>query len=284
MSKTCLVLEGGSMRGLFSAAILDTFLDEGIEVDGIIGVSAGALFAPNYYSHQKGRALRYNKRFAKDYRFMSFPSFLLTGNLVNKQFAFYDVTSRHDVFDNYTYKKNNKGFLATVTNVETGNAEYLELNDVNTGLEVLRATSAIPLVSEIVEINGKKYLDGGVGDSIPVLKAKSMGYDKIIVVLTRDKTYRKEALDEKIAKLTKLRYHKYPKFVDKMLNRHNEYNETIDMINKMEDDGEIFVLRPSKPISLHTIERDVKHLDEVYNLGLEVAKESMPALKAYLNK
>ena len=282
--KIGMVLEGGAMRGMYTAGVLDVFLDKDVKVDGIIGVSAGVLFGVNYCSKQRGRAIRYNKRFCKDKNYMSLYSLIKTGNLVNKQFAFYDVTSRYDVFDNYTYKKNNKGFLATVTNVETGNAEYLELNDVNEGLEVLRATSAIPLVSEIVEINGKKYLDGGVGDSIPVLKAKSMGYDKIIVVLTRDKTYRKEALDEKIAKLTKLRYHKYPKFIDKMLNRHNEYNKTIDMINKMEDDGEIFVLRPSKPISLHTIERDVKHLDEVYNLGLEVAKESMPALKAYLNK
>ena len=282
--KIGMVLEGGAMRGMYTAGVLDVFLDKDVKVDGIIGVSAGVLFGVNYCSKQRGRAIRYNKRFCKDKNYMSLYSLIKTGNLVNKQFAFYDVTSRYDVFDNYTYKKNNKGFLATVTNVETGNAEYLELNDVNEGLEVLRATSAIPLVSEIVEINGKKYLDGGVGDSIPVLKAKSMGYDKIIVVLTRDKTYRKEALDEKIAKLTKLRYHKYPKFIDKMLNRHNEYNETVDMINKMEDDGEIFVLRPSKPISLHTIERDVKHLDEVYNLGLEVAKESMPALKAYLNK
>ena len=192
MKKVGLVLEGGSMRAMFTMGVLDVFMDENIEVDGIIGVSAGALFGPNYYSKQRSRALRYNKRFCKDPRFISLWSFLITGNIVNRKFAFYDVTYKHDIFDDETFKKNNKGYYATVTNIETGKAEYLEMKDVYNNLEILRATSAIPVVSKIVEINGKKYLDGGIADSIPLLQAEKMGYDKIIVVLTRPLDYRKK--------------------------------------------------------------------------------------------
>ena len=281
--KIGLVLEGGSMRGMFSAGVLDTFMDENIKVDGIIGVSAGALFGPNYFSNQKGRALRYNQRYCKDLRFISMPSFLLTGNIVNKQFAFYDVTYKYDVFDNNTYVKNNTGYLVTVTNVETGEAEYLPLNDVYTGLEILRASSALPFFSKIVEIDGKKYLDGGIADSIPVLKAKELGYDKIIVITTRPLDYRKEPISSVMMKVIQRKYKKYPKFVETMKNRDKCYNETLDIIKKMEDHNEIFVIRPSEPIHLGTIERNPDNLQSVHDLGVKVCKERLDALKEYLH-
>ena len=271
------------MRGLFSAGVLDTFMDENIKVDGIIGVSAGALFGPNYFSNQKGRALRYNKCYCKDLRFISMPSFLVTGNIVNKQFAFYDVTYKYDVFDNETYVKNNSGYLVTVTNVETGKAEYLPLNDVYTGLEVLRASSALPFFSKIVEIDGKKYLDGGIADSIPVLKAKELGYDKIIVITTRPIDYRKEPLSSFLMTALKRKYNKYPAFIETMANRATCYNETLDIIKKMEDNNEIFVIRPTEPIRLGTIERNADNLQSVYDLGVKVCKERLDALKRYLN-
>lgn len=284
MQKVGLVLEGGSMRAMFTMGVLDVFMDENIEVDGIIGVSAGALFGPNYYSKQRSRALRYNKRFCKDPRFISIWSLLFTGNLVNRKFAFYDVTYKHDVFDDETFKKNNKGYYATVTNVETGKAEYLEMKDVYNHLEVLRATSAIPVVSKVVEINGKKYLDGGIADSIPVLQAEKMGYDKIIVVLTRPIEYRKKAMNEKLLNVFKLRYKKYPKFVEAMKNRHEMYNQTVDMILEKERKGEIFVIRPNAPITLGTIEHDPVKLEEVYKMGFEQGCTQLEALKAYLEK
>ena len=280
--KVGLVLEGGSMRGMFSAGVLDVFMEENIHIDGIIGVSAGALFGPNYFSKQKGRALRYNKKFCKDLRNMSFLSFLLTGNLVNKKFAYYDITTKYDVFDNETYMKNNTGYYATVTNVETGQAEYLELKDVLKDMEILRATAAIPIVCKIVTINHKKYLDGGVGDSIPVLKCKEMGYDKIIVVLTRQKDYRKKPLNEKMMKLVEIIYKKYPKFIDTMANRYQRYNETVELIQQMEKNNEIFVIRPNKTLDLPTIVRDPDLIQEVYNLGECVGKERITALKEYL--
>ena len=284
MKKVGLVLEGGSMRAMFTMGVLDVFIDENIEVDGIIGVSAGALFGPNFYSKQRSRALRYNKRFCKDPRFISFWSFLFTGNLVNRKFAFYDVTYKHDVFDDETFKKNNKGYYATVTNIETGKAEYLEMKDVYNHLEVLRATSAIPVVSKVVEINGKKYLDGGIADSIPVLQAEKMGYDKIIVILTRSMEYRKKPLNEKMLKLIEWRYKKYPKFIEANKTRHKMYNDTVEMILEKEKRGEIFVIRPQLPINLGTIEKNPEKLEEVYNHGFKEATRQIQQLKAYLSK
>lgn len=282
--KIGLVLEGGSMRGMFTAGVLDTFMDEDIRVDGMIGVSAGALFGPNYFSGQRGRVIRYNKRFCKDYRYMSVLSFLLTGNIVNKKFAFYDVTNKLDIFDNETFMKNNPGYYVTVTNVENGTPEYLEVKDIVKEMEKLRASSALPFVSHMVEIDGKKYLDGGVSDSIPVLKAKEMGYDKVVVVLTRPLEYRKEPMSEKMLKLLSAKYKKYPAFVECMRNRHENYNKTVETILDMEEKGEIFVIRPSEPIILKTIERNADNLQAVYDLGVKDCRNCLEKLKEYLEK
>ena len=281
--KVGLVLEGGSMRGMYTAGVLDVFMDENIHVDGIIGVSAGALFGPNYYSKQKGRALRYNKRFCRNPRFMSFWSFLFTGNLVNKQFAFYDVTSKYDIFDNETFMKNNTGYYVTATNAETGKAEYLEIKDIVKEMEKLRASSAIPFVSRFVEIDGKRYLDGGISDSVPVLQCKAMGYDKIIVVLTRPIEYRKKPFSEGLMNLVSMRYRKYPEFIKTLKNRYQVYNDTVETIIDLENKKEIFVIRPSEPILLKTIERNPDNLQKVYDLGIKDCKEKLNKLKEYLN-
>lgn len=284
MTRIGLVLEGGSMRGMFTAGVLDTFMDENIDVDGIIGVSAGALFGPNYYSKQRGRALRYNQRFCKDRRNMSILSFLFTGNLVNKKFAYYDITLKYDIFDNETFMKNNRGYFATVTNVETGKAEYLEIKDIIKEMETLRATAAIPVVSQIVEINGNKYLDGGIADSIPVEKCKTMGYDKVIVVLTRPIEYRKKPLSDMFMRVISFKYRRYPEFIETMRNRYLEYNKTVEKIIEMEKRGEIFVIRPSEQINLGTLERNPDHLQKVYDLGIKDCKNIIEKLKLYLKE
>lgn len=282
--KTILVCEGGSLRGMYTSGVLDTCMEESIKIDAILGVSAGALFTPNYFSNQKGRALRYSKRFCNDKRNMSLRNFLFTGNLVSKQFAYYDITLKHDIFDNETFIKNNTGFYAVCTNVETGKAEYLEMHDIVKEMEILRATAAIPFVSRMVKLNGKKYLDGGVGDSIPVIKAKEMGYDHIIVVLTRDESYRKAPLSKGMEYLLKLRYWNYPKFIESMMNRHERYNQTLKQIQTMKENDEIFVISPSSPIHMHTIERDPNKLQEVYDLGVKDCQAHMIQLKQYLHQ
>lgn len=277
-----LVLEGGAMRGMYTAGVLDVFMENDIKIDGIIGVSAGALFGVNYFSKQRGRALRYSKRFCKNRRYMSILSYIFTGNIINKNFAFYKVSKELDVFDDETYKKNNTGFYAVATNVETGKPEYLEIDSCFDKMESLRATSAIPLVSKFVEVDGKKYLDGGISDSIPIDKCIEMDFDKIIVVLTRDLEYRKKELSDKTIFGLKRKFKKYPELVKTMIERPTEYNKTIDKIKKIEEEGEIFVIRPSSPINVKVLERNSDNLQKVYDLGVSDCNNSLSSLKSYL--
>lgn len=274
-----LVLEGGGLRGLYTVGVLDIFMDNDIKVDGIIGVSAGALFGVNYPSKQRGRGLRYNLRFAKDPRYMSFRSLIKTGNIVGKEFAYYEVPFKLDVFDEETFEKSGVDFYAVVTNVETGKPEYIKVDNLREQMEVFRATSSMPIVSKIVEVDGKKYLDGGCSDSIPVKKCLEMGYDKVVVVLTRPLDYRKK--DENGA-LNALWYRKYPEFVKTLNNRPKDYNNTVEEIIELEKQGKIFVIRPSMTVPIKRIEHDPVVMQRMYDLGVEDSKKQIEALKEYL--
>ncbi len=274
-----LVLEGGGMRGLYTVGVLDVFMDNAIKVDGIIGVSAGALFGVNYPSGQKGRGLRYNVEYAKDPRYMSFRSLLTTGNIVNKEFSYYDIPFKRDIFDEEAFEKSGMDFYAVVTNVETGKAEYMKIDNVFEQMEVLRATSSMPLVSKFVEIDGRKYLDGGCADSIPVKKCMEMGYDKVVVVLTRPIDYRKKKENRGLNAFV---YRKYPEFVRTISNRHNDYNNTVKEIIELEKQGKIFVIRPSMTIPIKRLEHDTEVMKKMYDLGVEDANKQIEGLKEYL--
>ena len=275
-----LVLEGGGMRAMYTAGVLDIFLENNIEVNGVVGVSAGVLFGVNYVSKQKGRCLRYNLKYANDKRYMGMHSLLTTGNIVNKDFAYYELPLKLDIFDDETFQNSATKFYATVTNVETGKPEYIQLHSVINQIEVLRATSAMPLVSEIIDIDGKKYLDGGISDSIPIDKCKSLGYDKIIVVLTRPIEYRKKKGNNFFNKIV---YRKYPSLIRTLEDRYKNYNEAVEKIIDMENRKEIFVIRPTQSITVGRIEKDVSKLQDMYNLGVEDCKKSIKELIKYIN-
>ena len=276
--KTMLVLEGGALRGIYTAGVLDAFLDNNIKVDAIVGVSAGALFGINYVSKQRGRCIRYNLKNVKNKNYMGFYSFLTTGNIMNKKFCFDTLVHEQDPFDYETYKKSKTKFYCVVTNVETGKAEYKEVKDAEEDSEYLRASGSMPIVSQIVEIDGKKYLDGAIGDSVPVEWAIKQGYEKVIVVETRPKDFRR-----KKATLWpyKMIYKKYPNFVKAVENRTKEYNKTKKFIIN-EDRKKIFVIRPSKLVKIKRIEKDKEKIQEMYNLGLEDANNALKDLKKYL--
>ena len=279
--KIGLVLEGGAMRGLFTAGVLDVFLDNNIEVTDVVGVSAGTLFGVNYISKQRGRALRYNLKYINDKRYMNVKSWLKTGNLINKDFAYYKLPFQLDVFDNKTFKESSINFFATVTNIETGDAEFIKIEDAYRQMETLRATSALPFISEIIEVGGKKYLDGGISNSIPIDFFEKQNFDKIIVILTRPIIYRKE---KTTGIQYKLFYKKYPKLVEKLENRYKEYNDTVDKIVELEKEGKLFVIRPSENITIKRLEKDVEKLQKVYDLGLKDGNNIIEELKQYLEK
>ena len=277
--KTALVLEGGAMRGLYSAAVLDVLMDEGIKVDVIYATSAGVLFGVNYISGQRGRAIRYNKRFSRDKRYMGIHSLVTSGNIINKDFAFYEVPFTLDVFDQEAYSRSETKMVATVTNVHTGGVEYIEVKNVLEQMEVLRAASAMPFVSHMVELDGGLYLDGGLSDSIPLKKCQEDGYERIIVVETRPKGYRKSKTNPLVAKVF---YSKYPNLVETINNRYIAYNSILEEIDELDERGEIVLLRPSRELHLGRIESNPDRLQEMYDLGIEDAKALLPRIKEFI--
>ena len=279
--KVGLVLEGGAMRGMFTAGVLDVFLDEQIHIDGIVSVSAGALFGVNFPSKQKGRVLRYNKKYLNDKRYMGWHSLFTTGNIVNKDFAFYQLPFELDVFDQAAFARSGIDFYTVLTNVESGEAEYVKIHDAFEQMETLRATSAMPFVSKMVEIDGKKYLDGGIADSIPLRFCQQLGYDKIIVILTRPLDYRKTPTNSLIFNAF---YRRYPKLVERLTNRYVDYNRAVEDVIRLNEQGEIFVIRPSVTLPIRRIEKDVAKVQAMYDLGVADAKMAMPMLKQYLSE
>ena len=280
--KVGLVLEGGGMRALFTAGVLDALLDiKELDIDGIVGVSAGALFGVNYVSGQKERAIRYNKKYARDKRYMGFYSWITTGNAVNEEFAFYEIPFKLDVFDQEKFKQSKIDFYVVMTNVESGKPEYVLIKDVFKQMEYLRATSALPFASKIIEINGKKYLDGGISDSIPIDYCEGLGYDKIILVLTRPKNTHKE---DKLNFLYKLVYRKYPNLVERLINMGKDYEVVLKKIKNLETESKVFVIRPPKVLKIGRLEKNEDKIQNVYDIGLNTGKKEIDNLLKYLNK
>ena len=275
-----LVLEGGGFRGMYTCGVIDVFMENHIDFDQVVGVSAGAAFGCNIKSRQIGRALRYNKRFCRDPRYSGLKSFIKTGDLYNKEFAYGIVPTILDPFDTKTFKENPLRFTLVCTDIHTGKPIYHEIeNGDATDIEWIRASASIPIVSKPVKLDGYELLDGGVSDSIPVnwmLERSS----KTVVVLTRDKSYRKKPM--KYINLLKKAFKGYPKLQKALENRHIVYNETLDRIEQLEREGRIFVIRPSKPIECAMIEKDPNHLQEIYDIGRKDALNYLNDLKEYL--
>ena len=276
--KTGLVLEGGAMRGIYTAGVLDAFLEQNMKVDGVIGVSAGAVHGCSYVSGQHGRSIRYYLKYMKDPRFMSFRSLLKTGNLVETEFCYHELPDKLDIFDRKAFEESPITFYVTCTNVETGKAEYIRMDNMDE-IDYMRASASMPLVSQIVEVGGMKLLDGGVADSVPLDAFRKLGYEKNIVVLTRPAGYRKKKSSIGPAKWI---YRKYPAFVKAMEERYKVYNETMDQIEEMEKSGEIFVIRPSRDPQIGRMEKNPEKVKAVYDLGYKDACAQMEALKAWL--
>lgn len=278
-----LVLEGGAMRGIYTVGVIDTLMKENILVDGIIGVSAGALFGMNYKSKQIGRVKRYNENYIKDKNYFGINSYLKTGNVMNEEFCFHKLINELDPVDFDEFKNNKVEFYVVVTNIESGNAEYIKINDLRNKneLEYLRASGSMPFFSKIVNVNNKKYLDGAIGDSIPLKKMKELGFDKLIVVLTRPKGYKKK---KKLFKFGKFYYKDYPLFVKKINERYKNYNNEINYIEKEYKNNNIVVIRPSRLIKVKRIEKNIDKINEMYELGVKDTLSMLDEIKVYLNK
>ena len=270
--KTGLVLEGGAMRGLFSAGVMDVLMERGITFDGIVGVSAGAAFGCNYKSRQAGRALRYNKRFARDKRYCSLQSLLRTGNLFNAEFCYHKVPSAYDVFDNEAFEANPTEFFVVCTDVETGEPVYKQLTKGgDEAYEWIRASASMPLCSRPVPLDGRLLLDGGIADSIPLEFFERMGYKRNVVVLTQPEGYvKRKNRFLPLRRLSGLR--KHPRFIEAVARRHEMYNAQLEYVREAERQGRAIVIRPPEPLPIGHISHDPDEMQRVYEMGTRVAR------------
>ena len=281
--KRGLILEGGAMRGLFTAGVMDVLMENGVVFDGAVGVSAGAAFGCNYKSGQIGRVLRYNTRFCGDKRYCGIRTLLKTGNIYSTDFCYGEVPLKLDAFDFAAYDKNPMEFHVVCTDIETGEPVYHAYTGwEDHGFDWIRASASMPLVSQIVEIEGKKLLDGGITDSIPVRYFEDMGYERNVVVLTRPNGYRKGK--SRAMALIRKKYRAYPKLIEAMERRPVMYNEELDYVAREEQKGKLFVIRPAAPLPVSRVEKNPERLREAYHAGRSAAERCLDALKSYLEE
>lgn len=278
--KKGLVLEGGAMRGLFTAGIIDVMMEAKVEPDGLIGVSAGAAFGCNYKSRQPGRAIRYNKRFARDKRYCSWQSWLKTGNLYNADFGYRIIPTQYDIFDDKAFEENPMEFYAVCTDVETGKPVYKKLEKSGQlTYDWIRASASMPLASKVVELEGMKVLDGGVADSIPLEYFESIGYEKNMVILTQPDGYVKE--HNKLMPLMRLSLRKYPNMIEAMDNRHIMYNKELSYVYQAESTGRALVIRPEAPLPIGHISHNPDQMQRVYEIGRTTGMKYIERIKAF---
>ena len=280
MKKKGLVLEGGAMRGLFTSGILDVMMEAGIEPDGLIGVSAGAAFGCNYKSRQPGRAIRYNKRYARDKRYCSWLSWLKTGDLYNAEFGYHIIPKIYDVFDDKAFEQNPMEFYAVCTDVETGLPVYKKLEEsTHLTYDWIRASASMPLASKVVELEGMKVLDGGVADSIPLKFFESIGYDRNVVILTQPEGYVKE--HNRLMPLMRIALKKYPKMIEALDQRHIMYNRQLEYVRQAEQEGRCIVIRPDDKLPIGHISHDPEEMQRVYELGRDTGLRNIDRLKEF---
>ena len=281
--KTGLIMEGGAMRGMFTAGVLDVLMEHNITLDGAVGVSAGAVFGCNYKSHQIGRTIRYNTQYCGDKRYASFKSLLRTGNLYNEQFCYHEIPDTLDPFDVETFRNSPMDFFVVCTDVRTGEPVY---HKCHTGdaedIKWMEASASMPLAAKIVNIGHYALLDGGVADSIPIRFFESIGYKRNIVILTQPKGFVKKK--NKMLPAMRAKYFRYPAFLAAVADRHERYNETTDYISMLEAAGKDFVIRPPIPLEIGSMERDPMQLRRVYETGRAVAEKQLDAIEAFIAK
>ena len=269
------------MRGIYTAGVLDVFLEEGISADLVMGVSAGAIHGCSFVSGQHGRSIRYYLKYCADKRFMSVHSLLTTGDMVGEQFCYHDIPDRLDPFDHDAFEASPMEFRVVCSNLATGKAEYIRCPSLRgEKIDYLRASASMPFVSHIVRIDGKELLDGGACDSIPVRAAlEELGCQRAAVVLTRPAGYRKKPSGAGAARLF---YRRYPEFAKALAHRYQTYNDTLDLLEALEKAGKILVIRPSADLHIARVERDPARVQAQYDLGRRDALEKLPALREFL--
>ena len=281
-NKIGLVLEGGGHRGIYTAGVLDTFAENKISFDGVMGVSAGCVHGASFLSGQIGRSIRYTTKYCDNSNYMGIGSLITTGNFFNEKFCYYDLPETLDPFDNDTFDKNQTQLFAVCTDVKTGSAIYHECETLKgEKIKWLQASASMPLVSKIIKIEDNLLLDGGIADSIPIKKMQELGFEKNIVILTQEAGYRKNP--NSLLPIIKLVYKKYPKLIEAIENRHIIYNQQLEFLEEQEKLGNVIIIRPSEKPTASRTEKDKEKILETYNLGKKDALSIIKNIIEYTN-
>lgn len=279
--KKGLIMEGGALRGMFTAGVTDVLMENNIHFDGAIGVSAGAVFGCNIKSGQIGRTIRYNINYCKDPRFCSLRSLIKTGSIFGTEFCYHRLPEELDVFDNEEYERNPMEFYSVSTDIVTGEPVYTRCDTLTPQtVDWLRASASMPVLSTIVEIDGKKLLDGGMSDPLPLKYFESIGYDRNVLILTQP-GYRIKK-ETALSNLMKLLYRDYPKLSEIFLERHKNYNDTLNYIEEKERSGEVIIIRPTERLPIGQTEHNPRRIKETYEIGRRTAEEHLDRLKKFL--
>lgn len=280
LNDAAIIFEGGGMRGAYTAGVIDALIENDMEFTSCYGVSSGACHATTYLSKQFGRARKIIVNYAHDKRYFSLRSLFKTGNMFGIEFIFKTLTHELEPYDFETARNNPAKFYVGVINVKTAESEYLLIRDPDEEYMKLAATMALPIISKKVKLNGKKYLDGGIVDSLPIKQAFAAGNKKVVLVLTQDATYRKSI--NKILPLLWFWYLPYQKFVGKIATRHIRYNKALIDIAEAEKAGTAFVIRPKKPVEVGRLDFNPEKIEALYQDGYHDGLELMPKLKEFL--
>ena len=279
--KTGLVLEGGAMRGMFTAGVLDVLMEHGLTTDGTIGVSAGAVFGCNFKSHQIGRVIRYTAEYCNGTRYASFRNLLRTGNLYSEDFCYHEVPEKLDPFDEEAFRASPMDFFVVCTDLHTGDPIYHKCRSGDAeDVRWMEASASMPLAAKAVRIGHYSLLDGGVADSIPVRFFESLGYKRNLIILTQPKGFVKKK--NPMLPAIRARYLRYHAIVEAVADRHERYNETLSYISMLEQSGKDYVIRPPIPLEIGAMERDPDQLRRVYETGRAVAQIQVDKIRAFL--
>lgn len=282
MKQTGLVLEGGGFRGVYTAGILEYFLEYGVEFPSVIGVSAGACNASSYISKQENRNYAVTVGYAGNPEYLSIRRLLKRGELFNMDLIFDKIPNQEHPFDYRTFNKSNQLLYTGVTDCVTGETVYYEKSEVYKDINtILRASSSLPMISPIVHYHGRSYLDGGISDPIPVNQSLKIGNQKHVIVLTQEKGYQKQPAKRGMLYFTR-KYRHYPGLIDIVKRRFQIYNDLLKQVEQMEKEGNAFVFRPDNLRGVNRIEKDADKLDELYHHGFNHAKERSTELKHFL--
>ncbi len=282
MTEGALVLEGGSLRSMFTAGVLDVLTEEKIVLSYVNGVSAGTMAGMNYITGQRGRMLRINEEYLHDKRYMGMRSLLKNRLVFNFDFVFGELSEQLIPFDYQAFFASPQKFEAVATRCRTGKPEFFEKSQCREMIKAVQASASMPLLSRMVTVNHRKYLDGGISLPIAYQRAMDLGYEKVVLVLTRNRGYRKKPLSRMTVRAYERYFAPLPRLLDSLYEVPERYNRMQEEIDRLEAEGRIFVIRPEQPVRVSRLEQNLGKLRALHREGIETAKKRLPALRAYL--